>query len=238
MYEDQSRMSFAPKRLNYMVQDMARYLHREDVLPILIPSLTPRDLRSFVKNMDGIVIQGGDDIAPETFGEQPIGHWKGDAIRDEIELDIIKYALAFGLPVYGICRGFQLMNVYFGGTLYQDIPTQFETPTLHKSNNYDQNTHRIAVEKNTFLYDINEQQSEALVNSIHHQGVKDLGKGLNIVARGVSDGMVEAFDCEAYEPGKVMGVQWHPEFNWNHNEKLLSAEKLYDHFLQFAKRRS
>ena len=93
MYEDPSRTSFAPKRLNYLVQDMARYLSRPGVMPILIPSLTSNELKAFVQNMDGIVLQGGDDIAPESFGEQPIGKWKGDRIRDEIELEIIKHAL-------------------------------------------------------------------------------------------------------------------------------------------------
>ena len=235
MYEDSSRTSFAPKRLNYIVQDMARYLQREGVVPILIPSLTPAELKRFVKEMDGIVLQGGDDIAPGSFGEQPIGKWKGDPIRDEIELDIIKYALSFDLPIFGICRGFQLMNVFFGGTLYQDIPSQFDTPVLHKGTNYDQNTHEIHLDSNSFLCDINEGNPNGIVNSIHHQGVKGLGKSLQVVAQHNEDKLPEAFFSTDFETGKVMGVQWHPEFNWNHTSNLVSANKLYDYFLTFTK---
>ncbi|MCR9252847.1 MAG: gamma-glutamyl-gamma-aminobutyrate hydrolase family protein [bacterium] len=234
MHEDDSRTSFAPKKLNYLVQDMARYIQRDGVMPILIPSLPPKELRDFVAHMDGIVLQGGDDIAPETFGEKPIGKWRGDSLRDEIELDIIKYAIEFDLPVFGICRGFQLMNVFFGGTLYQDIPTQFETLTLHKGTNYDQNIHTIDIVESSYLFDINNEKTQGTVNSIHHQGVKAIGKSLNVIATDSQDDLAEAFYSEEYEVGKVMGVQWHPEFNWNHAEQLVSAEKLYDQFLKFA----
>ena len=233
MYPDESRTSFAPKKLNFMVQDMARYLNREGVLPVLIPSLASDSLKLFVENMDGIVLQGGDDIAAETFGEEPIGSWKGDRERDLIELEILKYAMEFGKPVFGICRGFQLMNVYFGGTLYQDIPTQFETETLHKGTDYDQNTHAISIKKNSFLYRISDFKKEAKVNSIHHQGIKTLGKGLEPIAWG-ADNLVEAFYHEENPAGNVMGVQWHPEFNWNNDSNLLDADRLYDHFLHFT----
>ena len=232
IYPDESRISFAPKKLNYMVQDMARYLNREGVMPILIPNLESDELRLFVEEMDGIVLQGGADVAAETFDEKPIGKWKGDRERDLIEMEILKYALEFGKPVFGICRGFQLMNVYFGGTLYQDIPSQFETGTLHKGTNYDQNTHPISIKKNSFLYRICDFQTESVVNSIHHQGIKTLGKGLEPIAW-CNDSMVEAFYFRQNPEGNVMGVQWHPEFNWNNKSKLLDAERLYNHFLHF-----
>ncbi|NNE54547.1 MAG: C26 family cysteine hydrolase domain-containing family, partial [Flavobacteriales bacterium] len=103
MYADESRDSFAPKYLDYLVQDMARYLKRVGVLPILIPSLPSDELRSFVVEMDGIVLQGGVDVAPETYKEEPIGKWKGDSNRDSIELEILEIALAAQLPVFGIC---------------------------------------------------------------------------------------------------------------------------------------
>ena len=103
------------------------------------------------------------------------------------------------------------MNVFFGGTLYQDIPTQFETLTLHKGTNYDQNIHTIDIEESTYLFDINNEKSQGTVNSIHHQGVKAIGKSLNIIAKDSQDNLAEAFYSEEYETGKVMGVQWHPE---------------------------
>ena len=233
MYSDEDRTSFAPKKLNFMVQDVARYLNREGVMPVLIPSLASDELKLFVEKMDGIVLQGGDDIASETFGEEPIGEWRGDRERDLIELEILKYAMGFGKPVFGICRGFQLMNVYFGGTLYQDIPTQFGTEVFHKGTDYDQNIHAISIRENSFLYRICDFQTEAAVNSIHHQGIKKLGEGLEPIAWG-ADHLVEAFYHEENPEGNVMGVQWHPEFNWNNQTSLLDSERLYDHFLHFA----
>ena len=233
IYPDKNRGSFAPKKLNFIVEDMGRYLNREGVMPVLIPSLESDQLKLFVEEMNGIVLQGGSDIAAETFGEKPIGEWKGDRERDLIELEILKYALEFGKPIFGICRGFQLMNVYFGGTLYQDIPTQFKTDTSHRGTDYDQNTHTISIKENSFLYRISDFKTEAEVNSIHHQGIKTLGEGLEAIAWG-SDHMVEAFYHEENPEGNVMGVQWHPEFNWNNGQNLLSAERLYNHFLHFA----
>ncbi len=233
LYADENRTSFAPKKLNYIVQDMARYLNREGVHPILIPSIASDELRLFVEDMDGIVMQGGDDIAAETFGEEPIGKWNGDRERDIIEIEILKLALEFGKPVFGICRGFQLMNVYFGGSLYQDIPRQFQTKILHKGTDYDQNTHSISIKESSFLYGINDSKLEGIVNSVHHQGIKTLGQGLEPIAWG-EDQLVEAFYHEEDLEGKVMGVQWHPEYNWNCKSRLLDAERLYDHFLYFA----
>lgn len=233
IYPDKNRGSFAPKKLNFMVEDLGRYLNREGVMSILIPNLESDALKLFVEEMNGIVLQGGSDIAPETYGEKPIGEWKGDRERDLIELEILKYAMEFGKPIFGICRGFQLMNVHFGGTLYQDIPSQFDSKILHKGTDYDQNSHQVKVKKNSFLYRINDFKKEAIVNSIHHQGIKTLGEGLEPIAW-ADDHMVEAFYVEENPEGNVMGVQWHPEFNGNNKSNLLDAEQLYNHFLHFA----
>lgn len=234
MYEDPNRTSFAPKKLNFIVQDMARYLSRDGVLPITVPSLESMELRAFVGEMDGIVLQGGDDIAPETYGEEPIGKWRGDSARDLIELEIIEYALELNKPIFGICRGFQLLNVYFGGTLYQDLPIQLGEAIGHKGINYDQNVHEISIDSNSFLGRINDGAPKATVNSIHHQGIKELGAGLEGIAW-ASDGIVEAYLLKDHPKGQVFAVQWHPEYDWNYAGKLLSAEAIYDHFLKFCK---
>ena len=229
-YEDKSRSSFAPKRLNYMVEDMGAYVNRDDVLPVLIPSLTLDKLKDFINKLDGIVLHGGADIAPESYGEEPIGKWKGDRTRDLIELEIIKFAIKAKKPILGICRGFQLLNVSFGGTLYQDIHTQFKTSTQHKGTNYDQNIHPIKLKEGSFLREINKGKELATVNSIHHQGIKELSYKLEPIAWAYQDHMVEAFYAKDYP--HIIGVQWHPEFDYNHKESLLDAEKIFDHFLR------
>lgn len=233
MYEDEKRSSFAPKRLNYMVEDMGRYLRRNDVLPILIPSLPSAEMRKMIGQMDGIVFQGGDDIAPQSYKEEPIGQWKGDVQRDLIELEIMKFALELDKPIFAICRGMQLMNIYFGGTLYQDIATQFDTNTVHKGSDYDQHNHEIKLKEGSYLEKINGKQF-AVVNSIHHQGIKDLANSLEAIAWDKEEGIIEAVQIKNIQEGRVMGVQWHPEYDWNHTENMFPAEKLYDHFLNFC----
>ena len=230
-YPNEDRSSFAPKRLNYLVEDMGIYLNRHNVLPILIPSLSYSDLSAFVKEMDGIVFQGGDDVAPESYGEKPIGKWKGDRKRDEIELEIMRLAIDYDKPIFAICRGLQLMNVFFGGTLYQDLPSQISTSTLHKGQNYDQNVHEIKIKEGSFLEEINNGRISK-VNSVHHQAIKKIADNLEALAWDMEEEIIEAVQYKDREEGRVMGVQWHPEFDWNHHEDLFPGEKLYDHFLK------
>jgi putative glutamine amidotransferase len=234
LYKDASRTSFAPKRLQFIVEDMARYLRRKEVMPILIPSLESTSLRAFVKEMDGIVMQGGDDVAPETYGEKSIGRWSGDVQRDVIELEILKYASMAEKPIYGICRGFQLMNVFFGGTLYQDLDEQFSSDIKHKTMDYDQNVHEIHLKKGSYLHGINNKFGQVMVNSIHHQAVKELSPVLEPIAWSGKNLLVEAFVHKSSP--HIIGVQWHPEYDWNHSVQLLSAEKIYNYFLKFCKR--
>ena len=124
MYPDADRTVFGPKTLAYVEADMARYVTNKGILPVLIPEVSDDLLEDILSELDGIVFQGGTDLAPETYGETPIGPWKGDAYRDRYELKIMALAMKRELPILAVCRGFQLMNVYFGGTLYQDLETQ------------------------------------------------------------------------------------------------------------------
>ncbi len=237
MYPDETRIVFSKKHLCYLERDMARYLARPDVLPLLIPDLEGQALVNFLGEMDGFVFQGGTDLAPETYGETPIGKWKGDAHRDAYELKIMDYAIQHEKPVYGICRGFQVMNVYFGGTLYQDIATQFPEAIQHRdAAQYDQLLHEIELVPDKLLHKLHVSEISRKVNSVHHQGVKTLGKNLEVLATSKADRMIEAFQWAKVPAGKVIGVQWHPEFFHNAPEPLLDAEAVYDCFLEYCKK--
>lgn len=237
MYPDKARDYFAPKTLCYLENDMARFLASEDVMPILLPDLENGDLFRICGEMDGFIFQGGSDIAPETYGEDPThpDKWHGDGYRDSYELKIMTYAMDRQKPILGICRGFQLMNVYFGGTLFQDIDGHGDGSINHKNKEaYDQWTHSIEFVPGKLFDVIHPVQKERTVNSIHHQGVNVLGVDLEVVATCAEDGIIEAFYWNGAAPGKVMGVQWHPEFFHNFEGELVDAKILYRHFLSFC----
>ncbi|MBY5958760.1 gamma-glutamyl-gamma-aminobutyrate hydrolase family protein [Membranicola marinus] len=236
MYSNPKRIVFGPKSLSYIENDMARYVTTQDVLPVLIPDVAEPYLTSILQQLDGVVLQGGSDLAPESYGESPIGKWKGDAYRDRYELKILDFAIQQSLPVLGICRGFQLMNVYFGGTLYQDISTQLPKAILHRSaEDYDQLHHAIRFEENNFLQTMYADIPNPQVNTVHHQAIKKLGSDLNIYARS-EDGLIEAFGYSKEPEGKVFGVQWHPEFSPTLAGLVIPADRIYRRFLDYARK--
>lgn len=237
-HPDINRATFGPKTLSYIENDMAAYIARPGVLPILIPELPKAEKLAMVNEMDGLLLQGGVDLAPESYGEKPIGRWLGDGIRDEYEMELIHLFMKEEKPVFGICRGFQVMNAYFGGTLYQDIDTQRPESIKHRDAlEYDHVHHGVRFVKGSFMDKLYEGVKDPMVNSVHHQAVKDIGKGLLPQAYCLEDDILEAFIHTDAEPGKVMGVQWHPEFFHTLGSKLIDPTKLIDTFISFAKTR-
>lgn len=235
MYPNKDRTVFGPKMLNYLENDMARYLSKEGVLPVLIPDVEDKFLAPILKEIDGFVFQGGSDLAPETYGEEPIGKWKGDPYRDQYELKIIDFAIKNQKPVFGICRGFQLMNTYFGGTLYQDIATQKPKLNSHRSADlYDNIKHSIHFVENAYLAKVYKGVKDPHVNTVHHQAIKDLGNNLEVYATS-EDNLIEAFGYTEEPTGKVFGVQWHPEFSHTLSDEVIDADKLYNAFLEHVK---
>jgi len=185
------------------------------VLPVLLPAFAGSIPEAeLIEPLDGILLTGSySNVEPHRYGrERQKAEDLNDPHRDETVLGLIPAAIAAAVPVFGICRGFQEMNVAFGGTLYQDLPTQCGPHSTHLSEcAYETNFHPVQIEPGGWLGDLYSPAQALRVNSIHHQAVKDLAPGMRVEARCPSDGIIEAIS----RPGDtfVAGVQWHPEFH-------------------------
>jgi len=188
-----------------------RVLERIGLASVLVtPAHDFRSLRTLLDRCDGLVLTGGEDVDPALYGEEPIPQLGIiNRPRDRVELAALKIALERELPVLAICRGCQLLNVCLGGTLYQDLPTQRpETVLAHmQAETWERRTHRVRVRRGSRLAGIVGGE-DLLINSFHHQGIKDVAEQLEVVAV-AEDGIVEA--VEAPDFPWVIGVQWHPE---------------------------
>ncbi len=181
-------------------------------VPVLIPSLLSHDdCSTLYARLDGILLSGGGDIAPGRFGGQGHRSIAGvDNSRDELELGLIHAAAADGKPFLGICRGYQAINVAFGGTLYTHLPDQLPRALNHDHPGNERKVlaHTVDVEAGTRTSSVVGDRT-IHVNSHHHQGLKDIGAGLR-VAGVAPDGLVEAVELPEHPFG--IGVLWHPEW--------------------------
>jgi putative glutamine amidotransferase len=243
LHPDGDRTFLPTKTLQYVEQCVAHWVMSHDVLVFMIPAISketphgPRNIaiEDYVDHLDGLVLQGGADIAPESYGEAPLKpEWAGDRVRDLYELDLVRTFIRKGKPVLGVCRGMQLINVAFGGTLYQDIATQHSQNTLHRCETlYENNFHQMKILPGTRLAQLYPGVEDATINTIHHQAVKELGRELAVEARSTDDDIVEAIRWQG--PGYVVGVQWHPEFMDPSQSHLLDGGPVLAEFLAFAR---
>jgi putative glutamine amidotransferase len=237
LYPDRNRSVFGPKTLSYVETDMFRFISKQNILPVLIPPLEEPLLVDILQEMDGFIFQGGSDVSPKSYGEEPMleGKWPGDSYRDQYELKIMDFAIGHDKPVLAICRGLQLLNVYFGGTLYQDIPTMRPDAILHRdATQYDKIKHAVRFTSQRFLEELYQDVAHPKINSVHHQAIKDLGKDLEVLAVCPDDGIIEAIGFTGAADGKVLGVQWHPEFSATLPGELIDPDKLFHLFLSFV----
>jgi gamma-glutamyl-gamma-aminobutyrate hydrolase PuuD len=213
-----------------------------DVLVLMVPTVDRRGLlhrsnirlSDYARHLDGLVLQGGADVSPSSYGEEPLqAEWGGDRLRDEYEIELVHEFVEAGKPVLGVCRGAQLINVAFGGTLYQDLREQLPQSMSHLTDGYEKNLHEVRFEPGSRLARLYPGVTEANVNSIPHQAIKGLGKDLAVEALSQPDGVVEAIRRTA--PGFVMGVQWHPEFLRPGDTSVLDCTPLLDDFLAAAR---
>lgn len=193
----------------WMLPGYMEGIARAGGLGIMLPLTDDdEDIARIVGCFDGFLFTGGHDLEPAMYGQE-----KQDVCadtcpaRDAMESKLLRAALEADKSVLGICRGLQLMNVVLGGTLYQDIPTQFPSQVNHRMKApYSRAEHPIQVDPSLHFGDL---PLTLGVNSCHHQGIRDLAPGLKVWAA-APDGLVEA----VYLPGKryARAVQWHPEF--------------------------
>jgi len=236
------RPEFPDYAVDYLKSQYSRYVFNSGGLPFILPNLDElaKDkaiLKRYISKLDGILFSGGADFEPSFFGENE--RHKATVVhieRDNFEIPLISYVLKkTNLPIFGICRGFQLLNIALGGTLYQDI-TQFWEDTKpqaklehrrmpDKSGIRHSSWHRAKIEPGTKLAEIVSSES-LIVSSSHHQFVKKIGNGL-IVSAVAPDGAIEGLELQSKR--FVVAVQWHPEVM---NDE--SSERLFEAFVKVS----
>jgi len=191
-----------------------RYIHHYDSLAVCV-DLYGMPLDSALKRFEscsGLILTGGTDIEPAVYGKPADTSrcWPVDHKRDSLEFALFSAARMAGIPILGICRGEQLINVACGGSLYVDLPADFDTSIAHQCTDYLKCFHTVTVESGTLLHEITGVYAGE-VTSNHHQGVERLGTGLRAAAHS-ADGLVEAVEWRHPEGQSFMlAVQWHPE---------------------------
>lgn len=230
------------KNLQYLEESIAQWVMSRDVLVFMIPTVNTNGLlhpsnitlRHYARHLDGLVLQGGADVSPQTYSESPTRpEWSGDRARDLYELELLHEFVDAGKPVLGICRGCQLINVAFGGTLYQDVETNVPQARAHVHSDYDAHRHEVIFPPGSSLAQMFPRAQRPVVNSIHHQAVKDLGRDITVEAMSDPDGIVEAIRYQRAD--FVMGLQWHPEFHRAGGVDLLDCTPILDEFLRVAR---
>jgi len=205
-------------------------------LPWLVPLVDDTTLRGIYESIDGLFLPGGADIDPASYGRGPHPLCdKTDPERDRVELRLAQWALADGIPVLGVCRGMQLINVAAGGTLYQDLAEQRSGSIKHdyfpfggSGHTRDYLAHDVTISAGTHAARVFGDGC-VRVNSMHHQGVKDVGSGLAV--SGVApDGLPEALERD--NGHYLLAVQWHPEALTDGDER---SRRLFSEFISAAR---
>lgn len=203
-YEEEGRQPYSFTYRNY-----SDAVITADGIPLLLPIIKDKnDVELFLKKIDGLLLTGGDDVPPQHYGEER--HEKTICVHPDKDVSdniLVWVTMEMKKPILAICYGTQMLNVVLGGSLIQDIQSEVIPNIIHKDLKNGQYVHPVTVEKNSLLYNIvGTERIET--NSVHHQAIKRLGKGLRDTAH-TSDGIIEAIELREYP--FLVGVQWHPE---------------------------
>jgi len=221
------------KLYNLVSHNYIRSVYSAGGIPILIPLVDDKKItKNYLESINGLVFTGGQDISPLAYGENPIQQVQMICEeRDEFEIELFLEALKLNMPILGICRGMQLINVAMGGTLYQDMSFERKEALGH----FPQNTpvhnlyHSLKIDRESKLFSIF-RETEMKVNSFHHQAIKKTADNLKEAAW-ASDGIIEAI--EHISSDFVLGVQWHPEDLTIHHPTFL---KLFEALIEASER--
>jgi putative glutamine amidotransferase len=198
-------------------------------MPVLIPLLeNTRNIQPLVESLDGILLTGShSDLDPALYdAPRSAACATPQPLRDRMDFFLLQTAVRHRIPVLAICYGFQSLNVFFGGSLIQDIPTHIDTPIRHNCHgSEDLPNHEIVITHGSVLEQI-AGKANTVVNSSHHQAIERLGQGLNVIAR-ASDDIIESV-FYANQNHWILGVQWHPERSFTSDD---FSRKLFENFI-------
>ena len=217
---------------NTMKGTCTRSIELAGGIPFIIPETKDNALiEETLAKLDGLIMSGGEDINPAFYGEEPSEKCgKSNDARDEYELLLLKKSMDRNVPILGICRGLQLINVAMGGKLYQDLPTEKPSDVKHAVFETGSTpVHEIGIESGSVLASMLDTERFA-VNSRHHQGIKTLAPELKITAWSLPDSVPEAI--EAYPIRAIMGVQFHPELNASEGDE--ACLHIFEHLVAQA----
>lgn len=198
--------------------------------PIILPLTDDEEtIFKYIDLIDGLILTGGDDINPQLFQEESLPETQiPDLKRDSFDMLLIRYAIKKNIPILGVCRGMQLLNIYFGGSLYQDLKYNEEVYLKHLQGVGSPHipVHKIIPVEDSFLDRL--FTKDLWVNSFHHQSIKEVGGNLQISAKS-SDNVIEAIE---YIDNNhfILGVQWHPEMMYSQGNNR-DMKELFQYFM-------
>lgn len=221
---EMSMNEWAGYKRNYLSFDYVNAVEKAGGVPIIIPVLKElNNADEIILNLDGIIFSGGSDVSPISFGNEPerglqtTNYW-----RDLSEIKLIEEALKKNLPILCICRGFQLINLFFKGTVHQDLNDKNSKIKHAYSEVPGLPAHSIDIEKDSLLFDLLKKET-ILVNSHHHQGLDKVANEFKVIAR-AKDDVVEAIEYNSKDKD-ILGVQFHPEILLTYSDDMLPIFK-------------
>lgn len=212
--------------LSYTPRNFVAGIRNAGGVPWILPIGEIGDAASYIAGIDKLLLTGGQDVDPRNYQELP--HQKLgtiDPVRDAFELALIAEAVKQKKPILAVCRGMQLLNVALGGDLYQDLSLRSEPTLKHVQlpTSFSQTTHPVQINPESFLGKFLPETYQ--VNSFHHQTIKTLGTGLEVIAR-APDGVIEAVENQEQ---RILGVQWHPELTY---QNIPSEQGIFNFFVK------